>query len=318
LAFGRKQVLQPQVLDVNLRLGELSKMLLRLLGENIGLRLETDTALGLVKVDAAQFEQAVINLAVNARDAMPSGGRLTMETRNAELSEDYAGQQPDARPGQYVLVAVSDTGHGMDAATRARIFEPFFTTKRPGRGTGLGLAMVYGFVKQSGGHVVAESELGRGTTFKIYLPRTDEAVSSGRASQDCLILPKGTETILLVEDQDAVRTFARHVLLDAGYTVLQARDGVEAFRVAQQCQDPIHLLLTDVIMPRMSGPQLAELLAPDRPGMRVLFMSGYADEAITGSGTPEAGSAFLEKPFKLAQLARKVREVLDAGPADRR
>jgi CheY-like chemotaxis protein len=177
--------------------------------------------------------------------------------------------------------------------------------------------MVYGFVKQSGGHVVAESELGRGSTFKIYLPRTDETVPSSRASLDCVMLPRGTETILLVEDQDAVRAFARRVLLEGGYTVLQARDGEEAIKAAQQCQTPIHLLLTDVVMPRMSGPQLAELLASVRPSLRVLFMSGYSEEAITGSGTPRAGSPFLEKPFKPAQLARKVREVLDTGPADR-
>jgi PAS domain S-box-containing protein len=318
LAFGRKQVLQPQVLDVNVLLGELMKMLMRLLGENIGLRLEADANLGLVKVDPGQFEQAVMNLVVNARDAMPAGGRLTIETRNAELDEDYNRQHPDAMPGQYVLVAVSDTGHGMDAVTRARIFEPFFTTKEPGRGTGLGLAMVYGFVKQSGGHIEAQSELGRGTTFKVYLPRTDETVSYGRSSQDFVMAPGGTETLLLVEDQDAVRTFARHVLLERGYTVLEARDGEEAFRVAQQCPGPIHLLVTDVVMPRMNGRQLAELLARDRPKLRVLFMSGYADEAITRCGLPEAGAAFLQKPFNTIRLARMVREVLDTEMADRR
>jgi PAS domain S-box-containing protein len=318
LAFSRKQVLRPQVLDVNVLLGELSKMLLRLLGENIGLRLEADAALGLVKVDPGQFEQAVINLAVNARDAMPGGGRLTIETRNAELDEGYAGQHPDARPGRYVRVAVSDTGHGMDAATRARIFEPFFTTKGPGQGTGLGLAMVYGFVKQSGGHIDAESDVGRGTTFKVYLPRTDDVVRPARPSEDFVVLPRGTETVLLVEDQDAVRTFARHVLLAGGYVVLEARDGEEAVGVAQQCRGPIHLLVTDVVMPRMSGPQLAERLARDRPELRVLFVSGYADEAITRCGVSEAGSAFLQKPFTPVRLAQKVREVLDTDAADRR
>jgi PAS domain S-box-containing protein len=318
LAFSRKLVLHPQVLNVNVLLGELSKMLVRLLGENIALRLEAGAALGLVKVDPGQFEQAVINLAVNARDAMPGGGRLTIETRNAELDEGYVGQHPDARPGRYVLVAVSDTGHGMDAVTQARIFEPFFTTKGLGRGTGLGLAMVYGFVKQSGGHIDVESEVGRGTTFKVYLPRTDEAVPTGRPAPDFVLVPSGTETILLVEDQDAVRNFARHVLLAGGYTVLEARDGEEAFRVAQQCRGPIHLLVTDVVMPRMSGPHLAELLARDRPQLRVLFVSGYADEAITRCGVPGAGSAFLQKPFNPARLAGKVREVLDTDTADRR
>jgi two-component system, cell cycle sensor histidine kinase and response regulator CckA len=315
LAFSRKQVLQPQVVDVNVLLGELSNMLLRLLGENIGLRLEGDAALGRVKVDPSQFEQAVINLVVNARDAMPERGLLTIETRNAELDDGYVGQHPDARPGRYILVAVSDTGHGMDTATRARIFEPFFTTK--GQGTGLGLAMVYGFVKQSGGHIEAESEVGRGATFKVYLPRTDETVLSGKSSDDFVMLPGGTETILLVEDQDAVRTFACHVLLAGGYTVLEARDGEEAFRLAQQWQGPIHLLVTDVVMPRMGGWQLAELLDQDRPELRVLFMSGYSGEAITRCGVLEAGPAFLQKPVTPVQLARKVREVLDTDTPDR-
>jgi signal transduction histidine kinase len=317
LAFSRKQVLQPQVVNINDLLGELSKMLLRLLGENIGLHLETDAGLGLVKVDPGQFEQAVINLVVNARDAMLEGGRLAIETHNAQLDEGRVGQYPDASPGRYVLVAVSDTGHGMAPATRTRIFEPFFTTKGPGQGTGLGLAMVYGFVKQSGGHIEAESEVGRGTTFKIYLPRTDENVPSGMSAEDLLPLPGGTETILLVEDQDAVRTFARQVLLAGGYTILEARDGEDALCVAQQCQGAIHLLVTDVVMPRMGGQQLARLLGQDRPELRVLFLSGYTDDAIGGGGAPEAGSAFLQKPFTPLQLARKVREVLDADTASR-
>jgi PAS domain S-box-containing protein len=318
LAFGRKQVLQSRVLDVNALLGESSKMLLRLLGEDIGIRLEADPGLGLVKVDPGQFEQAVINLAVNARDAMPGGGRLTIETHNAELDEVYVWEHPDATVGQYVVVAVSDTGHGMDAVTRARIFEPFFTTKGPGRGTGLGLAMVYGFVKQSGGHVAVESEVSRGTTFKIYLPRTDEPLPSGKSSEDLIPLPGGSETILLVEDRDAVRIFARHVLRTGGYTVLEARDGEDALRTAQQYEGRIHLLMTDVVMPRTSGPQLAELLARDRPELRVLFVSGYADDAITRFGAPKAGHAFLQKPFNPVRLARKVREVLDTDAADRR
>jgi PAS domain S-box-containing protein len=318
LAFGRRQILQPRVLDVNILLGELSKMLRRLLGEHIELRLEADATPGLVKVDPGQFEQAVINLAVNARDAMPAGGRLTITTGSVELNDAYVEQHPDARPGRYVLVAVSDTGHGMDAATHERIFEPFFTTKGPGRGTGLGLAMVYGFVKQSGGHIDAESETGCGTTLRVYLPRADGTVLSTRSPEDLARLPKGTEAILLVEDQDAVRGFARDILLAGGYTVLEARDGEEAIRVAQQCGAPIHLLVTDVVLPHMSGPHLAERLARDRPELRVLFVSGYADELISRSGLQEAGSAFLEKPFSPARLARKVREVLDTDAADRR
>jgi PAS domain S-box-containing protein len=310
MAFSRNQVLQPQVLDINVLLGELSKMLLRLIGEDVGLRLDAAPALGLVKVDPGQFEQAVINLAVNARDAMPQGGRLTIETRNADVDEAYARQHPDVRPGRYVLVAVSDTGHGMDSATRARIFEPFFTTKGLGRGTGLGLAMVYGFVKQTGGHIEVESTVGRGTTFKVYLPCTDEAIPGGRSSQDLVTMPGGAETILLVEDQDAVRSYARHVLLAGGYTVLEARDGEDALAVARQGQDPIHLLVTDVVMPRMSGRQLADLLTRERPEMRVLLMSGHADEDTTRGGVAADG-AFLQKPFNPAGLARKVREVLD-------
>ncbi len=312
LAFSRKQILQPQVLDVNALLGKLSKMLLRLLGEDIDIRLETNAALGRVKVDPGQFEQAVINLAVNARDAMPEGGQLTIAARNVEVDESPIEPCPDATPGRYIMVTVSDTGHGMDAATQARIFEPFFTTKGPGRGTGLGLAMVYGFVKQSGGHIDVQSAVGRGATFRIYLPRTDETIPAGKsAPQDFAMLPRGTETILLVEDQDAVRNFARKVLLSRGYSVLEARDGDEGLRVAQQFQASIHLLLTDVIMPRMSGPRLAELLTHDRPGLRVLFVSGYTEEAMTHSGVPERGSAFLQKPFNPVQLAQKVREVLD-------
>jgi PAS domain S-box-containing protein len=316
LAFSRKQLLQPQVLDVSVLLGELSKMLRRLLGENIGLRLEANAEVGLVKIDPGQFEQAVINLVVNARDAMPRGGQLTIETCNAELENCCVGQHPEARPGRYVLVTVSDTGCGMDAAIQSRIFEPFFTTKGPGQGTGLGLAMIFGFVKQSGGHIEVESEVGRGSTFKIYLPRADETVPSARSSQDLVILPRGSETILLVEDQDGVRNFIRRVLLEGGYTVLEARDGEEAFRVAEQYQGPIHLLVTDVVMPRMSGPHLAELLARDRPELRVLLVSGYTDEAFVPSAVPEGDPAFLQKPFSPVRLARKVREVLDAKTAD--
>jgi PAS domain S-box-containing protein len=318
LAFSRRQVLQPQVLNVNVLLAELRKLLLRLIGEDIALCVEAGPVLGVVKVDPGQFEQAVINLAVNARDAMPGGGQLTIQTRNADLDEGYVGRHPDARPGRYVLVTVGDTGHGMDTATRARIFEPFFTTKGPGRGTGLGLAMVYGFVKQSGGHIEVDSELGSGTTFKVYLPRTDEPVLTGRSSPEFVRIGGGTEIILLVEDQDAVRRFARHVLLAEGYTVLEARDGEEAFRRAQQCQGPIHLLVTDVVMPRMSGLQLAELLARERPELRTLFVSGYAEEAVTRYEVPEAGRAFLQKPFDAIRLARKVREVLDMDMAGHR
>jgi PAS domain S-box-containing protein len=313
LVFSRRRVLQPQVVSLDSLLGELLKLLKRLIGEDIELALVPDSALGRAKVDPGQFEQAIINLAVNARDAMPQGGRLILSTHNAELDEDYAKRHPGVRPGRYVLVAVRDSGQGMDEATRAHLFEPFFTTKEPGRGTGLGLAMVYGFVQQSGGHIEVESELGHGTTFKVYLPRAQETTPAPGSSPDPLEIPQGTETVLLVEDEEAVRTLTRLVLQSSGYTVLEAWDGQDAVQVAQQYPGPIHLLVTDLVMPRMSGRQLAGLLTPSRPRLRILFMSGYTDEALLRRGVLEAGVGFLQKPFNPSGLARKVREVLDAG-----
>jgi nitrogen-specific signal transduction histidine kinase/CheY-like chemotaxis protein len=312
LAFSRKQVLQPQVVSLNALLIELRMLLGRLIGEDIELVLKPGPELGLAKVDPGQFEQAVINLAVNARDAMPQGGRLVIETRDADLDEGHAAGLPEVRPGRYVLVSVSDTGQGMDEATRARIFEPFFTTKGPGKGTGLGLAMVYGFVKQSGGHVEVASEPGRGATFNVYLPRAEETVPWARSAQGLLTVPQGTETVLVVEDEDAVRNLARLTLQSNGYTVLEARDGYEAVWVAQQHPGPIHILVTDLVMPRMSGRQLADLLARARPQTRILFMSGHTDETVLRHGVVEASVAFLQKPFRPTDLARKVREVLDA------
>jgi PAS domain S-box-containing protein len=312
LAFSRKQMLQPQIVNLNDVLAELHKLLNRLIGEDVDLALVPDPKLGLARVDPGQFEQAIINLAVNARDAMPQGGRLIIETRNADLDDRYADRHTEVRPGRYVLVAVSDTGHGMDAMTRARIFEPFFTTKEIGKGTGLGLAMVYGFVKQSGGHVEVYSEPGHGTTFKVYLPRAEAAVRSAKSSQGVLRVPKGAETVLLVEDEDAVRTLSRLILESNGYTVLEARDGQEGVWVGQQHPGPIHLLVTDLVMPRMSGRQLADRLTQARPHMRVLFISGYTDEAAMRQGVLEPDLDFLQKPFSPISLARKVREVLDA------
>jgi PAS domain S-box-containing protein len=312
LAFSRKQVLQPQVVNLNELLEELHKLLKRLIGEDVELALVLDPNLGFAKVDPGQFEQAVINLAVNARDAMPQGGRLTIETRNAELDEGYAERYSEVRPGRYVLVAVSDTGHGMDESTKARIFEPFFTTKEVGKGTGLGLAMVYGFVKQSGGHVEVDSEPGHGTTFKVYLPRVKATAPLAKSSPGLLKVPKGAETVLLVEDEDAVRTLSRLILQSGGYTVLEARDGQEGVRVAQQHPGLIHLLVTDLVMPRMSGRQLAEVMTEARPHLQVLFLSGYTDEAVFQHGVLDAGVAVLQKPFSPIGLARKVREVLDA------
>jgi PAS domain S-box-containing protein len=308
LAFSRKQILQPKVVSLNNLLGELLKLLKPLIGEDIELELASDPSLGLAKVDPGQFEQAIINLAVNARDAMPHGGRLKIETHNAELDEDRSQRHSDVKPGQYVQVAVRDSGHGMDEATRGQIFEPFFTTKGLGKGTGLGLAMVYGFVKQSGGHIEVESEVGHGATFHVYLPRTTETATAVKSPPDILNIPKGAETVLLVEDEEAVRTISKVVLQSSGYSVLEARDGQEAVWVAQQHQGPIHILVTDVVMPRMSGRQLASMLSQTRPQMRVLFMSGYANEG----GSSLANVGFLQKPFLPISLSRKVREVLDA------
>jgi PAS domain S-box-containing protein len=311
LAFSRKQVLQPRVVSLSSLLADLCKLLRPLIGEDVELALVADPLLGLAKVDPGQFEHAIVNLAVNARDAMPQGGRLTIETHNAELDETYAERYPEVRPGAYVRVSMTDSGHGMDAATKSRIFEPFFTTKEPGRGTGLGLAMVYGFVKQSEGHIEVYSEPGRGTTFNVYLPRAGKNVAAERPPAERANAPEGHETVLLVEDEDAVRSLARRVLHSCGYTVLEASGGGEALLVAERHQSRIHLLLTDLVMPRMSGRELADLLREARPEARVLFMSGYTDEAVLRHGVLEANVSFLQKPFSPASLARKVREVLD-------
>jgi two-component system, cell cycle sensor histidine kinase and response regulator CckA len=311
LAFSRKQVLQPHVVDLNALLNELRKLIAPLIGEDIQLTFVPGSTLDLVKIDPGQFEQAIINLVVNARDAMPHGGRLTIETRNTELAEDEEAQQRDVRPGGYVLVAVTDSGQGIDPATKARIFEPFFTTKGPGKGTGLGLAMVYGFVKQSGGHIEVYSEVGHGTVIKVYLPRTDRSAAATRSGAAVVEVPKGKETVLLVEDEAGVRNLSKHVLESNGYTVLEAGHGQEALIIAERHVGAIHLLVTDVVMPGMSGRQLANALCEVRPGTRVLFMSGYTDEAVLRHGVIDASPAFLQKPFSPIGLARKVREVLD-------
>src|SRR5437762_2126132 len=268
-----------------------------------------------VRVDPASIEQILVNLAVNARDAMPLGGRLTIETANIDLDETYAVTHVTMQPGRYVMLAVGDTGEGMDAATSARVFEPFFTTKEQGKGTGLGLATVYGMVKQSGGYIWVYSEPGHGTTFKVYLPHAEQRTAMqvehpGRRQTDAA---HGWETVLLVEDEDAVRALAREVLRRHGYVVLEARHGVDALRLAERHTDDIHLMVTDVVMPHMSGRDLAERLSAVRPKMKVLFMSGYTDHAVMHRDlTP--GSAFLQKPFTPEVFARKVRTVLDAEP----
>jgi PAS domain S-box-containing protein len=309
LAFSRKQVLRPEVVSVNTLLREVLKLLQRLISEDIEVTLSPDESLGLVKIDPGQFEQAVINLAVNGRDAMPHGGSLLIETANVVLDERYAALHEDVTAGSYVMVAVSDSGHGMDEATRARIFEPFFTTKATGEGTGLGLAMVYGFVKQSGGHVEAYSEPGHGTTFKIFLPRVFDVEPAPPPVDDSSI-PKGHETVLLVEDEEAVRMLTGRVLRSAGYTVLVARHGPEAIKLAGEYESPIHLLATDLVMPHMSGLEVASQLTQTRPDIRILLMSGYPNEAAMRHGVPP-GAALLQKPFNAVALARAVRQVLD-------
>ena len=312
LAFSRRQVLQPKVLDINEVVANLDKMLRRVLGEDVELVTLFGFDLGRIKVDPGQMEQIIMNLAVNARDAMPKGGKLTIETANVELDEAYALNHVAVRPGSYVMLAVSDSGHGMDVETQSHVFEPFFTTKEVGKGTGLGLSTVYGIVKQSGGNIWVYSEPGQGTVFKIYLPRIEDVVSSLDPGDQPVEELGGTETVLLVEDEPAVRKLARIVLEKNGYTILEADRGGEALRIAAEEEGPIHILVTDVVIPQLSGRQLAERIEAIRPCTKVLYMSGYTGNAIIHHGVLDQGIAFLQKPFTPLGLLRKVREVLDA------
>jgi PAS domain S-box-containing protein len=312
LAFSRKQVLEPRVLDLNETVSGIEPLLRRLIGEHIEISVIQAPRLGRVKADAGQLEQVILNLAVNARDAMERGGRLVLETADVTLDEAAARRAHDAEPGAYVMLSVTDSGHGMDAATRAQIFEPFFTTKEVGKGTGLGLATVYGIVKQSGGFIDVESEPGQGARFKVYLPRVEEAVATAEAPKPSGSRLRGSETVLLVEDDPSLRTLAREILTVQGYTVIEAASPVEAIRMHEGHKESIHLLLTDVVMPEMNGPQLAARLKAARPGMEVLFMSGYTGAALAQQGGAEFGGAFLPKPFTPDGLSRRVREVLDA------
>ena len=312
LAFSRKQVLIPEVLDPGAVLTDLASMLRRLIGEDIVLRTVVRPDTGPVRADRGQIEQVIVNLVVNARDAMPEGGSISVEVGNTDLDAAYAASHPPTAPGCYVMLAVSDTGTGMDAATRARVFEPFFTTKEKGKGTGLGLATVYGIVKQSGGYVWLYSEAGKGATFKIYLPRVEGVAEARAATPRPAPAPPGTETVLLVEDEGTLRELAREVLEASGYRVLEAAGGEDALRVADAHAGTIHLLLTDVVMPGMSGRVVAERLAPSRPGMKVLYTSGYTDDAVFQRGVLPEGTAFIQKPFTTEGLARKVREILDS------
>ena len=317
LAFSRKQVLMPVVLDLNTIIADLEKMLHRLIGEDVTLTVLAGPDLWQVKADPGQMEQVVMNIIVNARDAMPQGGKLLLETKNVELDAGYAQTHTEAKPGEYILVAISDTGCGMDAAVKARIFEPFFTTKGPTKGTGLGLATVFGIVKQSAGHIEVYSEVGQGTTFKIYLPRDRSGEPIALSPRTKEPVRGGTETILLVEDEEGVRTLAREVLQEHGYTVLDARHGGDALVICETRSQPIDLMITDVVMPHFSGRQLAERLATRQPTMKVMFMSGYTDDAIVHHGVLESGMPFLQKPFAPEALIRKVREVLDNKPSQK-
>ena len=315
LAFSRRQVLEPRVLDLSAVIASMEKMLRRVIGEDIELTTSLHSGLWRTKADPAQIEQAILNLVVNARDAMPRGGQLTLETANVELDARDAALQP----GPHVMLAVSDTGVGMDAEQQARLFEPFFTTKERGKGTGLGLSTTYGVVKQSGGSIWVYSEPGQGSTFKIFLPRCEEPLDASPAAPPPTAPLKGTEVALLVEDEPEVRRLVEKLLRIQGYTVLAASSPAEAIALARGHAEPIDILVTDVIMPGLNGRELARVLAESRPSMKVLYMSGYADAAIAQQGLLEPGTAFLSKPFTPDALARKMREVLDApgtsGPA---
>ncbi len=315
LAFSRQQVLEPTVLDINTLVSDTEKMLRRLIGEDIELSAKLDPVLGPVKADPGQVEQIIMNLAVNARDAMPQGGKLIIETANVELDEAYTRHHPGSRRGSYVMLAVNDTGTGMDAETQTHIFEPFFTTKERGKGTGLGLATVYGVVKQSGGYIWVESEVEKGSSFKIYLPRVEKTAPATEPFSTSYEPRGGSETVLLVEDAAPLRKLACQFLAGNGYQVLTAASGEEALQAAAEHRSPIQLLLTDVVMPGMNGRALAENLGALQPGIKVLYMSGYTDSAIAGHGVLEPGTYLLHKPFTEETLLRKVREVLDANVA---
>jgi PAS domain S-box-containing protein len=310
LAFSRQQVLEPKVLDLNGIVLNVEKMLRRLIGEHIDLRTSLDPGLGSVKADQSQIEQVILNLAVNARDAMAEGGKLLIETANVDLDDDYARLHRPQLPGQYVLLSVADTGKGMDPETQAHIFEPFFTTKEIGKGTGLGLSTVYGVVRQSGGHIWVYSEPGQGTTFKIYLPRIGRMAQVQQAPASPRESMRGSETVLLVEDEESLRGLTRSLLQDCGYKVLEAELPEAAVEIAAQHRGPIHLLLTDIVMPGMDGRALAETLSPMRPEMKVVYMSGYTEFTHSGLANPDVSS--LAKPFTRQTLLRKVRETIDS------
>jgi len=311
LAYSRRQILAPDVLDLNALVQDAESVLKRVLGEDVEFVTAPGADLGPVRADAAQLEQTLMNLAINARDAMPRGGRFMIETANVQLDEAYAQTHSEVQPGPYVRLTVSDTGCGMDEVTLAHIFEPFFTTKEPGKGTGLGLAMVFGFVKQSGGHVCASSQPGRGSTFNLYFPRVETPAPAAASPADGHAVTGGGETILLVEDEEDLRKLALELLAQQGYTVLEAPDGPAALRLAETYPGAIDLLVSDVVMPGMDGRQLAGRLTALRPAIKTLFMSGYTDDTILRHDIQTSETSFLQKPFSVEALPRKVRQVLE-------
>jgi two-component system cell cycle sensor histidine kinase/response regulator CckA len=312
LVFSRQQLLEPKVLDLNELIREAAKMLQRVVGEELAINLQLEPELGAVRVDPGQMEQVLVNLASNARDAMPSGGQITIRTSNFELAEEEARERPGAQAGPHVEIAVSDTGIGMDAATLARAFEPFFTTKPNGKGSGLGLATVFGIAQQSGGYVWVASAAGEGSTFRFLLPRAAGLVSETQRTVETMADLEGQETILLVEDDPQVLTVVRNILDRLGYEVLVAHNAGEAMLIAEKHAGDVHLLLTDVVMPYVSGPELGKRLMALRPGMRVLFVSGYSDESLVPPELLASGLAFLQKPITPERLGKKLREVFGA------
>ncbi|PWU12764.1 MAG: hybrid sensor histidine kinase/response regulator [Terriglobia bacterium] len=314
LAFSRRQVIQPRIISVNTVVGQTEKMLRRLLGEDIQLALNLRTGVGNIKVDPNQIEQAIVNLAVNARDAMPSGGLISIETENVHLDEEYTKHHLGVKPGDFVMIAMTDTGHGMAPETRQRIFEPFFTTKERGKGTGLGLATVYGMVKQSGGDIWVYSEPGKGTTFKLYFPRVTESETEVRSWQEEPAPTRVRETVLVVEDEKPVRDLTVRMLRQLGYTVLSASSGAEAMEISNSYAGRISLLVTDVVMPQMSGRQVADALLAKRPDLRVLYLSGYTEDTVIHHGI-QSGVDFLPKPFSRETLSQKLSEIGKAGGA---
>jgi signal transduction histidine kinase/ActR/RegA family two-component response regulator len=314
LAFSRQQVLAPKVLELNAVISNMEGFLRRLLGEDVELSTRSQPGLGRVKADPGQVEQVIMNLAVNARDAMPQGGRLSVALDNVHLDQKYAREHPDVAPGNYVRMQVTDSGVGMDQATCSRIFEPFFTTKPAGQGTGLGLSTVYGIVQQSGGHIRVGSEIGKGTTFEIYLPQVTEPAAKIAQRPGDRDIPRGTETVLLVEDENGVRELVNQILVKHGYKVISAAEGEEALLICANTTQPPDLLLTDVVLKSMNGGELAQLLMARYPNLKVLYMSGYSDDAVEHRGVFSDNSAFLQKPFSTRALMQKIREVLDAPP----